>query len=107
LFLQGTTSTQGGQGSPFGDGLRCVSGFLVRLGFRQASAGRADFGLDDGSATTIAARGLVPAAGYLRHHQVWYRDAASYYTSATFNLSNALSIGWAIQARHSRVPESV
>jgi hypothetical protein len=38
-------------------------------------------------------RGLVAAPG-TRTYQVWYRNAAAFCTSSTFNLSNGLQIAW-------------
>jgi hypothetical protein len=28
------------------------------------------------------------------HYQVWYRNSANYCTSATFNLSNMVTVAW-------------
>jgi hypothetical protein len=37
----------------------------------------------------------VPVSGGLRTYPSWYRNSASFCTSATFNLSNGLAIQWA------------
>jgi hypothetical protein len=39
-------------------------------------------------------RGAVPA-GATRTYQVWYRNAAAFCTSDTFNLTNGLVVTWA------------
>jgi hypothetical protein len=40
-------------------------------------------------------RGGVPINGGLRTYQVWYRNAANFCTSSTFNLTNGVAIQWA------------
>ncbi|MBL8861218.1 MAG: hypothetical protein JNK02_04320 [Planctomycetes bacterium] len=88
LFFQGTSSSP----VTFGDGLRCVAGTVVRLATRAVNLGNYTFptGIDLPLATT----GLVPLDGGTRTYQVWYRNAASYCTSATFNLTNGVSVEW-------------
>ncbi len=44
--------------------------------------------IDHGNSLTLAAR------GDLKHYQCWYRDAATFCTTSTFNLSNGLSLTW-------------
>jgi hypothetical protein len=91
LFFQGTTA---GVGSAFGDGLLCASGTIVRLAVKTATpAGVCMFPQAVDSALSVA--GGVPTAGGLRTYQFWYRDAASFCTSSTFNLSNGFAIQWA------------
>jgi hypothetical protein len=92
LFFQGDDELANGLGAPFGDGLRCAGGEVRRLGVRPVSAGTASFGptgLD-----TLSAVGLIPAEGAVRTYQVWYRNAASFCTPSTFNLTNGLRITW-------------
>lgn len=43
----------------------------------------------------ISVRGLVPVAGATRFYQAWYRNAAVFCTSSTFNLTNGLQVVWA------------
>ncbi|MBL8861094.1 MAG: hypothetical protein JNK02_03700 [Planctomycetes bacterium] len=89
LYFQG----QFALAQTFGDGLRCAGGPVLRLGTKLNSAG--------GSSTypgpadlPVSVRGGVPALGGRRHYQVWYRNAASFCTSATFNLSNGVEVCW-------------
>jgi hypothetical protein len=92
LFFQGTGQLGGGVGVTFGDGLRCVDGAIIRLKTKTASGGSASYpGVGDPS---ISVRGLVPPAGGLRYYQAWYRNAAAFCTSATFNLTNAVTVTW-------------
>ena len=68
LAFAGTSQVNGGQGAPFGDGLRCAGGGVVRLGVQTADAfGGAQYGPGLG-----ATGGWLP--GDRRHFQVWYRD---------------------------------
>ncbi len=93
LYFQGTTQAGGGAGLSFGDGLRCVAGSIVRLGTKSNSAGGSTYPASGDPSVSV--RGLVPAAGATRSYQVWYRNAAAFCTTSTFNLSNGVSVTWA------------
>ncbi len=88
LYFQGNNAVNSGNGSNFGDGLRCVGGGVVRLQVRFASAAGT-------SATTvgIAAKGGC-AAGDVKRYQVWYRDPLTSPCGAQFNLTNGVEITW-------------
>lgn len=91
LFFQGAnpvTTT-----SFFGDGARCVGGSIVRLGTKTASNGVAAYGYP--ADVAIHTRGLIPASGGWRYYQAWYRNAAAFCTTSTFNLSNGAALLWA------------
>ena len=91
LLFQGSAEEGSGAGTPFGDGLRCAGGAIVRLGTRQAVHGAARWpGPGD---PAISQRGGVTVPG-TRVYQVWYRNAATYCTSATFNLTNGVRVSW-------------
>ena len=92
LFFQGDAFEGNGTGALLGDGVRCVGGSLRRLGTRAASGGVATHGFASGS--SIASIGLVPATGGVEYYQAWYRNAASYCTSDTFNLTNGVRVLW-------------
>lgn len=94
LVFQGNQAVNGGFGTPFGDGLRCVGDSVIRLVIRGVSNGSLTYGHGVVGDPSIAAQGQVPALGALRRYQVWYRDAQSYCTSATWNLSNGLLVSW-------------
>jgi hypothetical protein len=90
LFFQGTTSTGGGL--VFGDGLLCAGGTITRLGVKVASGGVANYpGSGDPSVSTM---GGVPAIGAVRFYQAYFRDAASFCTSSTFNTTNGVRATW-------------
>ncbi|MEY2747462.1 MAG: hypothetical protein RL112_2504 [Planctomycetota bacterium] len=92
LYFQGTTTIASGAGTPFGDGLRCAGGSVLRLGTRVNRSGASSYPAVGELA--VSRRGAVLAPG-LRHYQVWYRNAAAYCTPSTYNLSNGLSVPWA------------
>jgi len=93
LFFQGTSKVAAGAGAVFGDGLRCVGGSIVRLGSKSNSAsGTANY--PTGAEADIHVRGNIPAGGGTRYYQAWYRNAAAYCTSVTFNLTNAYELSW-------------
>lgn len=93
LFFQGTSQVAAGLGVPFGDGLRCVGGTIVRLGiFTAGPTGGASNPQAGGAPLSVA--GSV-AAGDVRHFQVWYRNAdPAWCTPATFNLTNGVTVVW-------------
>ncbi len=88
LYFQADNEINGGNGSIFGDGLRCAGGSLIRLQLRVA-------GVSDSSSTTIdiGAKGGV-AAGDRKLYQLWYRDPVSSPCSTYFNLTNGYEISW-------------
>lgn len=90
LFDQGTAVTT--PAAPFGDGLRCVAGTVIRLATKVANAGAARYPTT--SEVDISVRGQIPVAGGTRHYQAWYRNAANSCTASTFNLSNGVSVDW-------------
>lgn len=92
LFFQGTSAQSGGAGVVFGDGLRCVAGSIIRLGTKVSSASLATY--PEAGDATVSVRGAVPAGG-VRFYQAWYRNAASFCTSDTFNLTNGVATTWA------------
>jgi hypothetical protein len=95
LYYQGTSQTSGGSGAAFGDGLRCASGTVVRLATRTNDAtGASGYGAPLGD-TAVSVRGQLPSSGGTREYQAWYRNAAPFCTSSTFNLTNGLEIAWA------------
>jgi hypothetical protein len=93
LYFQGTTQQSGGVGAVFGDGLRCAGGVIVRLGTKTNAGGTSHY--PTGADALISIKGAVPAGGATRTYQCWYRNAAAFCTTATFNLTNGVSIAWA------------
>ncbi len=91
LYFQGTTTTGGGAGITFGDGLRCAGGNVIRLGTKANSAGASQYPV--GADPSVSVRGQC-VVGDVRTYQVWYRNAAVFCTAATFNLTNGLSVTW-------------
>ncbi len=87
LYFQGTTQIS----TIFGDGIRCAGGTVIRLGTKANAAGASQY--PAAGDPSVSVRGLVGAAG-TRTYQVWYRNAASFCTSATFNLTNGLLVTW-------------
>jgi len=92
LYFQGTTQLNGGAGSVFGDGLRCAGGSVIRLGAKVNVAGASQY--PAAGDPSISVRG-ANAAGDVRTYQGWYRNAAAFCQSATFNLTNGLQATWA------------
>ncbi len=86
LFFQGTTALAG---SAFGDGLRCAGGTVVRLGVKTNASGASRY--PDVGDVAVSQRGLVVMPGF-RTYQVWFRNSATFCTSATFGLTNGLAV---------------
>ena len=97
VFLQGNQSIA--TGVTFGDGIRCISGTIVRLGVRNA-AGGASYPLPGDLSITArsAARGDPIAPGSTRSYQAWYRDAVPGFCPSPpggdSNVSNGVRITW-------------
>jgi hypothetical protein len=91
LYFQGSSAVNGGAGSVFGDGLRCAGGSVLRLEIASNLAGTSS--VPSASAPPLRVQGAVTAPGPVLY-QVWYRNAPSFCTSATFNLTNGLRVLW-------------
>ena len=92
IFLQGATTTPAGL--VFGDGVRCASGTLIRLGSKATPGGVAQY--PEASDMTVSQRGMVTqGSGVTRYYQTYYRNSsASFCPPATFNVTNAYAIVW-------------
>ncbi len=88
LFVQSS-----GMGSgTFGDGRQCLAAPMVRLGTRTIVGGSASFGFGIPGDPLVSVQGGVTPGTF--HYQVFYRNAATFCTSDTFNTTNGLSIVW-------------
>jgi len=96
LFLQGTGCRNQGLGLPFGDGLMCLGGSVIRLGAVRVDGGAAMFPprADPASTVSVSMAGRIPPRGGERFYQVMYRDENPYGPRAHFNLTNAWSMTW-------------
>jgi len=93
LYFQGTLQVNSGLGARFGDGLRCTSGTIVRLGTKLSSAGLSQY--PSGADPRISVQGGIPASGSVtRYYQALYRNNATFCGPATFNLTNAVAVPW-------------
>lgn len=79
--------------TPFGDGLRCVGGSLIRIVSRNAPNGWLRYP-EPGVEPPISIRGAIPPGGGGRYYQTIYRNAASFCTPATFNTTNGWGVSW-------------
>ena len=89
LFFQGNDPQSGGNGIPFGDGLRCVAGSIVRLQVVTSNT--------NGIAVTSTDLALASGAnaGDTRNYQLWYRDGPLSTCGFGFNLTNGVALVWA------------
>jgi hypothetical protein len=94
VFFQGTSPVNNGLGSVLGDGLRCASGVIVRLGTRSASGGTCSFGAGVNGDPLLSAVGRLPSSGGRRYYQGWYRNTTSFCMPEGYNLSNGLMVDW-------------
>lgn len=90
LYLQGSAAITGG--TAFGDGLSCTTGAILRLGVKFAVSGSSHYPEPGDAPVSIG--GQIPGAGTARVYQIYYRDAPSFCTNATFNLTNAVTTVW-------------
>jgi hypothetical protein len=91
LYFQGSSVLAGGNGSVFGDGIRCAGGTVIRLGTKANSGGASQYPV--GADLSVSVRGMC-TPGATRIYQVWYRNAAAFCTVSTFNLTNGSSVTW-------------
>lgn len=88
LFFQGDAAVAGGQGMPFGDGLRCAGSGVVRLQtVVPDAAGEAETSVDVG-----LKGGAAPDE--TKFYQFWYRDPVNGPCGGGFNLTNGLELIW-------------
>jgi len=93
LYFQGTMQQNNGVGALFGDGLRCASGTINRLGTTFNTMGASEY--PTGTQMSVHLKGGIVAPG-TRMYQVWYRNPAAFCTPSTFNLSNGWQIIWSL-----------
>lgn len=92
LYFQGSAPFGSGAGMPFGDGLLCASGSVIRLGAKLNAGGASTFPT---TGLSISTRGQIPSGGATRWYQGWYRNQApEFCTADRFNLTNGLRITW-------------
>lgn len=91
IYLQGTEPESSGLGALLGDGLRCVGGSLIRLATKPGPFSQYP-ALGDAQ---LSIKGQITAPG-TRTYQAWYRNAASFCTPSTFNLTNGWEIVWGL-----------
>ena len=89
VFFQGNHALNGGNGLPFGDGLRCAGSAVMRIQTVMADANG-----DSATTINIATRGGA-TPGSTKRYQLWYGDAQPTPCGMGFNLSNALEVVWA------------
>ncbi len=92
LFFQGDVKQSSGYGQSFGDGVRCVTGTIVRLGVKFAANGTAAYPESGDLPAHVV--GGVPSSGGIVLYQGWYRNGSTFCLPATFNLTNGLEISW-------------
>ncbi len=82
LYFAGTSAVS----IPFGNGVRCAGGFVVRLGIVNTGAGTNVFNVNLGAGSPFGT--LFP--GQARYFQNWYRDPLA--GGAGYNLTNGLHV---------------
>lgn len=92
LIVQSDHSTT--YGTVFGDGLRCVTGSLVRIRQTQADPAGGFRNYPNLGETPISILGGIPPSGGYRAYQVWYRTVQSFCPNAAFNMTNAVGVYW-------------
>jgi len=93
VYVQGTQKDTGGLGTQLGDGLRCITGGMIRLGAVRNAAGGSQY--PSAGFPPISLRGQIPVAGGTRYYQVWYRTPnPAFCTGARYNLTNGYAQTW-------------
>src|SRR5205814_9071412 len=91
VLFQGSTASTGGAMVVFGDGLRCASGTLHRIGSVLTSGGTASYPAN--WQPKVARRGYVSTPG-TRFYQAMYRDTATFCQPADSNMTNSVQVTW-------------
>ncbi len=91
LYFQGTDYTL--SGTAFGDGRRCVTGSVRRLGTKTNAGGASQYPV--GGDAAISVQGQVTTPG-IRTYQAYYRDLGAFCTPAGFNVTNAYLVTWSL-----------
>jgi len=96
ILYYGDTRVNGGNGLPFGDGLRCAGGTVIRFfPFVNADASGTLTQSVNNSAPFVTTSGAPITAAATLHFQFWYRSPLGPYGQgggASYNLSDALSV---------------
>ena len=78
---------------PWGDGLRCIDGSLIRLGTKTNVGGAAQY--PEAVNAPISVRGQTPiGSGRVAYYQTTFRNAASFCTPFTYNATNGVRVVW-------------
>jgi len=96
ILYYGDTRVNGGSGLPFGDGLRCAGGTVIRFfPFVTANTSGTLVQAVDANAAFITTSGAPLTPGTTRHFQFWYRSPLGPFGQgggASYNLSDAISV---------------
>jgi hypothetical protein len=76
---------------PYGDGARCFSGNLIRLGMVPSAGGAAVYPSAQQAAVSVRGQIGAPVA---RYYTVYYRNTAPFCTSEFFNATNSVAAYW-------------
>ena len=87
IFFGANNQTNGGNGSIFGDGLRCAGGGLVRLTSPTSATG------NTASHGPVEASDISAGPGVTRRYQYWFRTPGGP-CGTVFNLTNGYEIAW-------------
>lgn len=88
-FHGSTAMEANGQGTPFGQGLRCIEGAAIRLGTRAVVNGVVQYPANGDTPVTLQG-GLLPGTTY--YFQVTFRDSPAACSAASLNTTNGLAI---------------
>ena len=94
LYFQGLPSSASGGyfGAVFGDGIRCIAQQIRRIGTKFNPTGSSQY--PEAGDPLVSVKGSIPANGAEVFYQVWYRNAGTFCTPSTFNLTNGLRAVW-------------
>jgi hypothetical protein len=80
------------QGAPFGAGVRCVTGTMVRIAAFSAGTSTT-FGPSHGD-PSISVAGSIPPGGGTRYYQVSYREPPGACNGSAINFTNGWRVAW-------------
>jgi hypothetical protein len=89
-LIQGDENGIGG--TPFGAGLSCVSGSVLRIATKVTGQSAILGGTSEGMPISVA--GTIPPSGGTRYYQVMFRDLPSACNASTVNFTNGWRVTW-------------
>lgn len=95
IFFQGTDTFGGNDGAPFGSGVRCVGGNVIRISKFAAGTPAPHMLPNADQLDGLSTYGMI-FPGDVRYYQVYFRDPSSTVCSPGYSTTNAIRVVWGL-----------